>query len=316
MDPIIPARHKLTPELDNAMTSVVSRIINSDTVNDLVYSLDIEEIIHNERMYNLNDRIRQVPVGSSVLSNFNNLIAQLLFRFIMEENDKYTQYLYGFVIDAGPNSQIMMCTLIRTLYDNHQLDLILKHPWIISPRSLLNPNNNFKYFVMASGSFVNSSHYHDRLKFLNDIIQFMIMNHQHLNAKYILGHIAHYFKSSIIEQSDILQIIKLCIEVGMPFLDEFLDYAIDQPYGEQIFDIYLESGLSPSPRSIQTIFLTGRTSVLKLFVKYHVDIKSIIRNCPAHCRDENIALIKETTELLSELDVDLFDYLCAVRLLV
>lgn len=290
------------------MADVIFEQLITLTDLELQHTINIIQMVHDGKMFELYEILRAKDNWFAKHRNkFCGWVARLLYNFIINGNTDYVTHLYNLLYhgtDIGLY-QIIITKLFEILYNEQQLELVSENKWIVMPR-------NFDEIIFNSHtySFINSA---DKKISLN-IIQYLIINHQQFTVSHIWTHISHLFRSGTVDDDNIICIIKLCTSNKIPLLDDFLHFAWNhvrfRTIRYQIFDTILESGVIPLPRTIGLIFFSHDLPIMRLFVKYNINIKNILHNT------QKPDYLYEMNKIICDLDIDLFDYIAVTTFFI
>jgi|SRR5579872_4797868 len=258
--------------------------LDKETVIDLLTSKSFEKLIEYTDIINL---LHNHPNKYDELITFMLNLHKLRF----DCDDLFMGYLvYKSIIN---NDDIAVTQIRNSKYFSRKS--------LIEVINLAYSDNNWN--IILSNTWIINNHH--QIALLSKPILFVIDNYHYFDIDCVWESIINSMmtKSSAVA----IEIFSKCIELDLPQLSDRIPHIFknctDEYNNVPISDFILSHGFQPPPELITNAFDSNDIEMIKLFVKYNVDIKQI-------CDIKSInKWSKEMIHLTAQLGIDFETYL-------
>lgn len=211
---------------------------------------------------------------------FCQFIADLLHMLLMNNSTNditNLNYIIWKQTDYRYYGQIIYNLLLK-LHTTRAVDILLHNPWILILK------NDPKFHT--SGKRYDSSFLEfgtDHTEETMEILYFIISHHQYFDPKdvwkHIMGIFNWYCHGNFSHHDILLKLFTLCADVQIPLLSDNMNAIYcysNSAFKFDIINIILERDVMPPTNFIVTVIDEMNIPIIKLFIKYNINIKSIL----------------------------------------
>lgn len=247
-----------------------------------------------------------------------NFLVDLYYEFMLYEPINDVIFLHGYLMHHCRIMNLQaLYVLAKKLVINNELGMMIHHNWMIKltyeycailhehgPQNIsFRILNSFLNYDSPCGTSLSPEAF--------SVVKFIITNHESYDINDIWSHITHLYAEG--KNECMKPVLKICEEVSLPktcdnIINLLVYYSPNSSCDTilQIIETMMQEGkFKPTSLTISTLFENHIHSVLRLFIKYDIDIKSLLWN--GWNRNDADKNYLEMIKIINELNLDAKD---------